>query len=150
MTNHMMTTIMTNSMTNTMTNHTRCVWCMVPYTTRGRVPKRSSVPYISYMLCMVRPTQAIIYVPLLVNRFQKSILLIVQYKDLKSCSGDCILQNLILRTRSCGTGSVTRSSWGFHSRQIYMIGRKCFVPQFYQFRRGIAGGPALKIFLHDS
>jgi len=28
------------------------------------------------------------YVPLQVNRFQKSILLIVQYKYLKACSGD--------------------------------------------------------------
>ena len=35
-----------------------------------------------------------IYFPLLVNRFQKSILLIVQYKYSKSCSGDLILQNL--------------------------------------------------------
>jgi len=35
-----------------------------------------------------RPTQSIMYVPLQVNRFQKSILLIVQYKYLKSCSGD--------------------------------------------------------------
>ena len=34
----------------------------------------------------VRPTQSIIYVPLQVNRFQKSILLIVQYKYWKSCS----------------------------------------------------------------
>ena len=123
----------------------------VPYTARRCVPKRSSAPYISYfVLRMVRPTQTIIHVPLLVNRFQKSILLIVQYKDLKSCSENLFLQNLILRTRSCGTGFVTRSSWGFHSRQINMIGRKYFAPQLYQFRRGIAGGPALKIFLHDS
>jgi len=35
-----------------------------------------------------RPTQSIMYVPLQVNRFQKSILVIVQYKFLKSCSGD--------------------------------------------------------------
>ena len=38
--------------------------------------------------CLFRPTQSIMYVPLQVNRFQKSILLIVQYKYLKSCSGD--------------------------------------------------------------
>jgi len=43
----------------------------------------------------------IIIIPLQANRFQKSILLIVQYKYWKSCSGDFILQNLILRTRSC-------------------------------------------------
>ena len=35
-----------------------------------------------------RPTQSIMCVPLQVNRFQKRILLIVQYKYLESCSGD--------------------------------------------------------------
>ena len=35
-----------------------------------------------------RPTQSTMYVPLQVNRSQKSILLIVQYKYFKSCSGD--------------------------------------------------------------
>jgi len=50
------------------------------------------------------PTQSMIYVPILVIRFQESILLIVQYKYLESCSEDFIVQNLILRTRSCGTG----------------------------------------------
>jgi len=78
--------------------------------------------------------------------FQKSILLIVQYKYLKSCSGDFILQNPILRTRSCGTGFITQSSWGFHFRQTTLVWWKCFVPQLYQFRRGISGGPALKYF----
>jgi len=34
-----------------------------------------------------RPTQSIVYVPLQVNRFRNSVLLIVQYKYLKSCSG---------------------------------------------------------------
>ena len=34
------------------------------------------------------------------------VLLIVQYKYLKSCSEDCMLQDLILRTRLCGTGFV--------------------------------------------
>jgi len=36
----------------------------------------------------VRPTQSVMYVPLLVNRFAASVLLIVQYRYLKSCSGD--------------------------------------------------------------
>ena len=62
----------------------------------------------------IRPTQSMIYVPLLVNRFQKSVLLFVQYKQLKSCSGDLILQNVILRTRSCGTGVITEPSWLLH------------------------------------
>jgi len=35
-----------------------------------------------------RPTQSIMYVPLQVNGFQNSVLLIVQYKYLKSCFGD--------------------------------------------------------------
>jgi len=99
-----------------------------------------------YIHIYVRPTQTIIYVPLQVNRFQKSILPVFQYKYLKSCSGDFILQNLILRTRSCGTGFITQSSWGFHFHPTIMVGWKCFVPQLYQFRRGISGGPALKYF----
>jgi len=86
------------------------------------------------------------YVPLQVKIFQKSILLIVQYKYLKSCSRDFILQNLILRTRSCGTGFITQSSWVFHFRQTTLVWWKCFVPQLYQFRRGISGGAALKYF----
>ena len=60
-----------------------------------------------------RPTQSIIYVPLHVNRFQKSILLIVQYKYLKSCSGDFILQNLILH-KIMRTAFITQCIWGFH------------------------------------
>jgi len=36
----------------------------------------------------VRPTQSIMYVPLQANRFQESILVIIHYKYLKSCSGD--------------------------------------------------------------
>jgi len=60
-------------------------------------------------------TQSIIYVPLQVNRFQKSILLIVQYKYLKTCSEDFIPQNLILRTRLCSTGVIPQPSWFFIS-----------------------------------
>jgi len=86
------------------------------------------------------------YVPLQVNRFQKNILLIVQYKYLKSCSGDFILQNLILHTRSCGTDFITQSSWVCHFHHTTLGWWKCFVPQLYQFRRGISGGPALKYF----
>jgi len=36
----------------------------------------------------IRPTQSVMYVPLQVNIFDESILLIVQYKYLKLCSGD--------------------------------------------------------------
>jgi len=47
-----------------------------------------------------------IYVPLLVYLSQKVILLIVQYKYLKSCSKNFKLQDVILRTRLCGTGFI--------------------------------------------
>ena len=93
-----------------------------------------------------RPTQSIMYVPLQVNRFQESILLIVQYRYLDPVPGDFILQNLILRTRSCGTGFITQSRWGFHFHRTTIVRWKCFVPQLYQFPRGISGGPALKYF----
>jgi len=87
-----------------------------------------------------------IYVPLLVNRFQKSVLLIVQYKYVKSCSGDFFLQNLILRRISCGTGFITEPSWLLHFHPTKMVGRKCFVQVRYQPRMGISGGPALNYF----
>ena len=50
------------------------------------------------------------------KRFQKIMLLIVQYKCLKSCSKDFSLQNLILRTRLCGTGFITQPSCVFDFR----------------------------------
>ena len=76
----------------------------------------------------------------------KKVLLIVQYKYSKSCSRDLILQNLILCTRSCGTGFITQSSWVFHFHETMLVGWKCFVPQLYQLWRGISGGPALQHF----
>jgi len=91
-----------------------------------------------------RPTQSIVYVPVQVNRFQESILLIVQYKHLTSCSKDFILQNLILRIISCGAGFITQSSWVFHFHLTIMVRWKFFAPQLYQLRRGISEGPALK------
>jgi len=84
-------------------------------------------------------TQSIMHVPLQVNRFQKSILLIVQYKYLNHVPEIFILQNLILRTRSCCTGFITQSSWFFHFHLTT-------VPYLYQFRRGISGGPDQKYF----
>jgi len=47
-----------------------------------------SVIYMIFVVIVVRPTQSIMYVPLQVNRSQKCILLIIQYKYIKSCSGD--------------------------------------------------------------
>jgi len=89
------------------------------------------------------------YVPLPVNRFQKSVLLIVQYTYLKSCSGDFILQNLILRTRLCSNGFITQSSWLLHFHPTKMVGWKCVVPLRYQLRRGMLGAPALKYYRGD-
>ena len=80
----------------------------------------------SLNLWTIHPSQSIMYVPLQVNRFQKSILLIVQYKHLKSCSGDFIFRNLILRTRSCGTGFVTRHIWLLHFRLTEIFQVKLF------------------------
>ena len=40
------------------------------------------------MYICIRPTESVMYVPLQVNIFHESILLIVQYKYLKSCYGD--------------------------------------------------------------
>jgi len=93
-----------------------------------------------------RPTRSIIYVPLLVNRFQKSILLIVQYTYFKSCPRDWILQNLILRTRLCSIGFITQSSWLLHFHPTKIVALKCVVPLRYHVRRGKSGGPALKYY----
>jgi len=79
-----------------------------------------------------RATQSMIYVPLQVNRFQKIILLVVQYRHLKSCSKDFILQNLMLHTRLCRTGFITQPSWVSDSRVTNMVSRKRFVLAVYQ------------------
>jgi len=93
---------------------------------------------------VIRPTQSIMYVPLQVNRLQKSNLLIVQHKYLKSCSRNFYSQE------SDPPHKIMR--YWFHD-SIYLVFSfppdhaglwKCFVPQLYQFRRGSSGGPALK------
>jgi len=58
----------------------------------------------------IRSTPSIIYVPLQVNRFQNIDLRILQYNYLRSWSKHFILQNLILRTKLCGTGFITQPS----------------------------------------
>jgi len=60
-----------------------------------------------------RTTKSVLYVPLQVNRFEDNILLIVQYRYSKSFSGDFNFPELIHRTRSCVTGSITPSGWVF-------------------------------------
>jgi len=91
-------------------------------------------------------TQSIIYVPLQVNRFQKSILLIVQYKYLKTCSEDFIPQNLILRTRLCSTGVIPQPSWFFISTwSIWWVGNFLY-HRFTSFEGASWGGQPLNIF----
>jgi len=89
----------------------------------------------------IHPTQSIMYVPLQVNRSQKYILLIVQYKYI-----NFILQNLILRTRLCGTGFITQPSCVLEFHLTESVRRKWFVLAVYQFWKGISAGPALKYF----
>ena len=53
---------------------------------------RVQTPFCSRLIDPSRPTQSIMYVPLQVNRFAESILLIVQYRYLKSFSGNFYCQ----------------------------------------------------------
>jgi len=89
----------------------------------------------------IRPTQSVMYVPLQVNRSEENILLIVQYRYLKSCSGDfCSPESdpphKIMRY--CG--------WVFHFHLTESVRRKWILLEVYQFRKGISAGPALKYF----
>ena len=95
-----------------------------------------------------RPTQSIIYMPLLVCVFQKSSLLIVQYnfEYVKCCSKDFTLQNLILSTGLCSTGFIPQHCWVVDFHLINMIRWKCFVPGLYQLRKGKSAGLALTYF----
>jgi len=92
------------------------------------------------MMMMIRPTQSNFYVPLQVDRFQKSILLIVQYTYLKSCSGDFILQNLILRTKSCGNGFITEHSWLLHFHLTEICRAEMFCATVVPALKGHLGG----------
>jgi len=100
----------------------------------------------SMQTSVFRPTQSVMYVPLQVNRFHKSFLLIGQYRYLNSCSGD------FYSPESDPPHKIVRywiyyPIWlGFsfppdHAGLVEMI-----LPQLYQFRRGISGGPALEYF----
>ena len=50
-----------------------------------------------------------------------------------------ILQNPILRTKSCATCFITQSGWVFHFHLTEICQLKHFVPHQYQFQRGISG-----------
>lgn len=90
-----------------------------------KITGMSSTLFLRTLDDPARPNQWFVF-PWLVNRFQKSTLRTIQYKYLKSCSDDLIVQNLILRTRSYSTDVITQSSWLFHLAGINMIVRKCF------------------------
>jgi len=94
----------------------------------------------------IRPTQSILYVPLQVNRFQKIILLIVQYKYFKSCSRE-IFSRIWSSAQDHAVLVLFLNIVGFViSAWQKSVRRKYFVPQLYQLRRGISEGPALKYF----
>ena len=61
-----------------------------------------------YICIYIRQTQSMIYVHCLIARFHEISLLIVQYKYNKSVPEDKMLQDLILRPRSCGAGFITQ------------------------------------------
>ena len=54
----------------------------------GKRPALSRKRSVVLNIWQYRPTQSVMYVPLLVNRFAECFLLIVQYRYLKSCCGD--------------------------------------------------------------
>ena len=85
------------------------------------------------------------YVPLQVNRSQKCILLIVQYKYIKSCSGD-------FNSPESDPPHKIMRYWVYYSTQLCFgfpsdtVRWKWFVLAVYQFWKGISAGPALKYF----
>jgi len=78
------------------------------------------------------------------NVFSLSFSTNIQNPFPKSFSEDLILQNLILRTRSCGSGFITQPRVVLHFDSTKMVGQKYFVPLRYQLSRGMLRGPALK------
>ena len=94
----------------------------------------------------VRPTQWIIYVLLLENRFQKSFLLIVQHTYLKSRSED-LFSKIWFSAQDHAVLHLLLNIVGFFiSARQESVGWKSCVPEGYQFPRGISVGPALKHF----
>jgi len=112
------------------------------------VTVRSSV--LQYVAVCHRPTESIMHIPFQVNRFQNSILLIVQYKYLKSCSEDFLLKNPTKIRSSAQDHAILHlllNTVGFFiSNRQKSACWKWFVPQLYQLRRDILEGPALKYF----
>jgi len=86
------------------------------------------------------------YVPLRVNRFAESVLLIVQYRYLKSCSGDFCPAESDPPHKIMRYWIITQSGWVFDFHLTESVRWKWFVLAVYQFRKGISAGPALKYF----
>jgi len=78
------------------------------------------------------------------------MLLIVQYKYLKSCSENFILENLTLRTRSCGTAFITQQSWLLYFRQAEICLVEMICTTVVPASKGHLGGASPETFLHDS
>ena len=93
-----------------------------------------------------RPTQSVMYVPLQVKIFNESILLIVQYKHLKSCSEIFILQILILRTRSCVTDLLLNLVGFFISTRLRWSGGNDLYHSCTSFEGASRGDQSLNIF----
>ena len=115
--------------------------CKISSLKVSKNPPLALVPFRSFLGLV-----GTIDVHFLVYRFQRSILLVVQYKYLTSCSKDFIPQYLILRTRSCGTAYIAELSWLLHFHPTTCVWWKLFVPAGVPFPRGISVGPALKYF----
>ena len=108
--------------------------------------RRRSPPWTWLLYIIFRPTQSIMYVALQVNRFQFFFLLIVQYKYLKSCSGDFYSPESDPPHKIMRYWFYYSISWFFHFHLTMLVRWKWFVPQLYHFRRAISGRPALKYF----
>jgi len=74
------------------------------------------------------------------------VLLIVQYKYLKSFSKDFIVQNLIIHTRLWGTNFITQSSWHSDFSVTNIVRIKRFVLAVYQYKKGSRRGRPWNIF----
>ena len=106
---------------------------------------RKSVICVSYMCHMCVPPDPINHLCSLTGKWISEnhfTYRSVQY--LKSCSGDFILQNLILRTRLCGTGFITQHSCVFDFRLTEICQAEMICMGGVPGLKCISAGPALK------